>query len=113
MSNALFAVRDLLREGASLSGEEIAQRLSLPTGIVEAALEHWRSRQKLLVLQPLAAAANCSSGGCGSGACGKGCGSGKPSRPTTLYRWRELTPPDDPRRAEEFPPTLPRSLCNP
>ncbi|MCE5359534.1 FeoC-like transcriptional regulator [Candidatus Igneacidithiobacillus taiwanensis] len=91
MSNALFAVRDLLREGATLSREEIAQRLSLPSSTVEAALEHWRSRQKLQVLQPLAAAPACSSGGCGGGACGS-CGSRKPAPPATQYRWRDWSP---------------------
>ena len=88
MESPLFRIRDLLRDGESLSAAEIAQCLDLPQDLVDAGLQHWQSRGQ--IAQVLALTQTPGSG-CQSACAGACAGCVRPQPPTsagTRYRWR-------------------------
>ncbi|MDD3759921.1 MAG: FeoC-like transcriptional regulator [Acidithiobacillus sp.] len=90
MESPLFRIRDLLRDGESLSATEIAQRLDLPQDLVDAGLQHWQRRGLIARVQTLVQA-QVSGSSCQS-ACAGACAACVRPQPLasvgTRYRWR-------------------------
>ncbi|UTV80845.1 FeoC-like transcriptional regulator [Acidithiobacillus sp. YTS05] len=90
MQSPLFRIRDLLRDGESLSAAEIAQRLDLPQDLVDAGLQHWQRRGMITRVQTLVQA-QVSGSSCQSACAGACAACVRPQLPAsvgTRYRWR-------------------------
>ena len=90
MESPLFRIRDLLRDGESLSAAEIAQRLDLPQDLVDAGLQHWQRRGTIARVQTLVQAQS-SEGSCQSACAGACAACVRPQPPALVgarYRWR-------------------------
>ena len=87
-ASPLFLLREILREQGPASAEQLTRRMRRPPTVVQAMLEHWRRRGRVLELP---AEPGASSGGtCAGGACGAcgGCGSHRQQAPAR-YAWQE------------------------
>ncbi len=87
-ANPLFLLREVLREQGPASAEQLARRMRRPLAVVQAMLEHWRRRGRVLEL-PAEPGAD-SGGACAGGACGAcdGCGSRRQQTPAR-FAWQE------------------------
>ena len=83
----LFALREVLRQQGPASAEQLARRMRRPPAVVQAMLEHWRRRGRVLALPAEAAAG--SGGACTGGTCAACGGCGSRREPASArYAWQ-------------------------